>query len=84
MYIGKTDRGLRARFREYLREANNPAGRIPVRALITMYRDYLKFYFAPLDPSISPYDVEQELIKLFVPPANRQIPAVIGDIARAW
>lgn len=43
MYLGKTERTLRARFAEYLREQNEDAGRVHVRKFLNVFENELTF-----------------------------------------
>ncbi len=52
MYIGKTDRPLRKRFREYLGEVKSPKGRHKVRLALELWKKYLWFSCAVAPPSL--------------------------------
>ena len=80
IYIGKTDRTLRKRFGEYLREAFDPLGRARVYYFFNMYRPYLKFCCAPLPDDVSPKDIEDDLLKAYVPLCNPKLPAEVSRI----
>ena len=43
MYVGKTERTLRVRFAEYLREQDNEKGRVRVRKFLNVFKDELYF-----------------------------------------
>jgi len=47
LYVGKTERTLRRRFGEYLREKNSPSGRGRVRKFLKVFEDEIMFLFAP-------------------------------------
>jgi len=82
LYIGETTRTLRARYREYLREAYDPLGRALVYDFINMYRPYLTFCCAPLAEEISPKKIEDELLAAYIPPCNLKLPAEVRRVAQ--
>lgn len=84
MYIGKTDRSLRTRFGEYLKEADDPTGRPAVSFILTTYSGHLTFYCAPVRPPRSPAKVEDELLASFMPPLNKTYPARVRRTVAAF
>lgn len=80
-YVGKTERSLRTRFGEYLRETVDPAGRPKIRLWLQLYEGYVHFTCAQL---ASPVEVERKLIDAFMPPANSDFSAQVGRIRRAF
>lgn len=84
MYVGQTERSLQKRFREYLREAEDPTGRPKINMLLQLYKDFIYFSCAVLPSSASLDDVEEELLKALVPPANSQFPAEVSKVVRAF
>src|SRR4051812_46698363 len=54
-YVGKTDRALRTRFSEYLREkvADAEKARYKVQEMLNLYEDDLYFYYAEVPFGIS-------------------------------
>lgn len=83
MYIGQTSRTLRQRFREYLLEANRPKGRPLLQLLLNLYKDHLYFACAIVSPPSSPADLEEHLIKAFIPPMNDKLPVEVRGIVAA-
>lgn len=81
IYVGETTRTLKQRFREYLRETHDPIGRGKVYYFFNMYRPYLKFCCAPLPESVSPKDIEDDLLKTYIPLCNPTLPAEVRKIA---
>lgn len=74
MYIGiagrKSDRNLRARYRDYLRPAKI-AKRDGITRLIGTWHQVLKFYFAPVGDGVTSEDLEKletQLNNAFMPP----------------
>ncbi len=84
MYIGQTERSLRTRCQEYLREVARDLGRPKVVALLRMYREFLYFSCAVVEGGVSPPVVEGKLLETFLPPANDQFPASVSRIVNAW
>lgn len=84
MYIGQTDRSLRTRFGEYLKEMDRPMGRPAVSVILNLYIGYLHFCCAPVELPQSPLRVEERLIAAFLPPVNRKLPAGVSRIVRAF
>lgn len=80
IYIGETTRTLRERFREYLREAEDLAGREKLYMALNLYKEYLYFFCAPLPDDVIPRDIETELLKAFIPPSNTKFPAEVKRI----
>ncbi len=69
LYVGKTDRQLRVRFREYLREKDDPGGRIRIRKLLTVFQGELFFSCAPfVGTKQERKAVEAELHDALMPP----------------
>lgn len=84
MYIGKTDRTLRERFGEYLREARSDRIRPKLLRILPLYPDHLFFACAPLPSHVSPLDVEVALLEAFLPPCNDQVPASVRRARKAF
>ena len=84
MYIGKSDRPLRERFREYLREKDSPTGRPALSTMLQMYDGYVHFYCACMEKGTRPKMIENHLIETLAPPMNKQYPAKISRIMGAW
>ncbi len=84
MYIGETERPLRTRFAEYLREAQSDQIRPKLLRILPLYPDHLLFACAPLPSGVVPKDVEAALIEAFLPPGNDQLPATIRRPRRAF
>lgn len=84
MYIGKTDRALRARFREYLREQTSDAIRPKLLRILPLYGDHLFFAFSPTPTGATPQVVEQALLTAFIPPGNDRIDAQVNRIGKAF
>jgi hypothetical protein len=69
LYVGKTDRQLRTRFREYLSEKDDPGGRKRVRKILTVFQGELFFSCAPFAGSAEDRKaIETELHDALMPP----------------
>lgn len=74
-YIGKTTRSFRARFREYLNDADGLGKPRPkVYTMLKLWKDYLHFYYAPIPDIANISECEDKLINTFVPKVNTDIP----------
>ena len=76
IYIGKAEKGLRKRFREYLSEVASPTGRPSIIYHLTKWSDHIRFWYSVLPPA-EIADAEEELIKALTPPVNKSLPAEI-------
>lgn len=84
MYVGMSDRPLRQRFGEYLREMADPTGRPAINTMLQMYEGYLHFYCAPVIKPGKPKEIEDHLLETLAPPMNKQYPAAIRRITGAF
>lgn len=76
MYLGKTKRTLRKRFREYFREKRRESGRPLIVKLLNKYPDNLCFCYTIVENSSLLTEMEKALLDAFLPPCNRrQVPA---------
>lgn len=81
IYVGKTSRTLRERFREYLREMDDPFGRAKVLNFLQRYNGHVHFSCSVIDICVvEPEAVENELLKALMPPANSEFPAEVSRI----
>lgn len=84
MYIGRTERTLRVRFGEYLRDRNNPKSRPKILELLNRYEDYLHFCCVTIEEKKRIMEIESTLINAFQPPCNDRFPAVTGDVQEGF
>jgi hypothetical protein len=84
MYIGKTDRNFRDRFREYLRERDSGQIRPKLLKILPQYPGHLFFAYAEVPVGHSPKDVETALLHAFVPPGNDQLDAEFTRADKAF
>jgi hypothetical protein len=92
LYAGVTgirdpsDRTLRKRFGEYVREKDDPNGRGTVKKFLTVFEGEVSFYFAPWH--VKPkklLDTEKLLNDALMPPySSRDFTATTGAQRRAW
>ena len=85
MYVGVTERSLRERFQEYFREKRKiESGRPKILKLLHVYQDYLHFCCSAITETERIEDIEDALIKAFIPPCNDQYPAGISRAMKAF
>lgn len=84
MYVGETNRTLRERFGEYLREARSGRIRPKLLRILPLYPDHLLFACCPLPSDVAPRVVEAALLQAFLPPGNDQVPASVRRPKRAF
>ena len=85
LYVGKTDRSLRTRCREYLADAEADRGRYRLQRMVRIFfgTDYLRFCFAVVrktDPGL----IEASLLEATVPPACTALPASVRPAVGAF
>ena len=74
-YIGKTNRTLWVRYKEYLDEqAGKGKPRNKVFEMLNQYTDYLYFYYTSIPASADVDSCEEKLLNIFVPRVNTDIP----------
>lgn len=74
-YIGKTNRTLWVRYKEYLDDqAGKGKPRNKVFEMLTQYTDYLYFYYTTIPISTDVDKCEEKLLNTFVPRVNTDIP----------
>ena len=74
-YIGKTNRTLRVRFGEYLRDQKGKSKpRIKVFEMLNYYKDNVYFYYAEIASKTDVNTCEDKLLNIFMPYINTQIP----------
>ena len=85
MYIGKTERTLQQRFREYFSEQQDAEkGRPKLLILLNLYQEYLHFCCAPIVETERIMEIENALINAFLPPFNDRYPAAIRRVTGAF
>lgn len=74
-YIGKTNRTLWVRYKEYLDEkAGKGKPRNKVFEMLNQYTDCLYFYYTSIPASADVDSCEEKLLNIFVPRVNTDIP----------
>lgn len=85
LYIGMTDKqSLRQRFMQYIYEKNKPKGRPLIQKMLVRWEKHLWFCYAPIDDISQISLIEDELLKAFIPPMNKDFPAEIRQAIGAW
>ena len=85
LYVGKTDRGLRTRCREYLAKAEAEKERPKVQRMLRLFfgTEYLHFCYAAV-PDDDPASIENLLLQATVPPACTTLPASVRPAVDAF
>lgn len=74
-YIGETQRTLKIRYGEYLRDQRGEGKPRPkVFEMLNLYREYLHFYYAETEDINIIEEIETKLLNTFVPAINTKIP----------
>lgn len=74
-YIGKTTRDFRARFNEYLRDAEGKGKPRPkVFSMLKLWNGYLHFYYASIPNNTTITLCEEKYLNTLVPKVNTDIP----------
>ena len=78
MYVGiagvESNRSLRARYKDYL-DTNKVLNRPKVMRMVALWHDVLRFFFAPVDSTITSdqlEDLERNINSTWMPPCNQQ------------
>jgi hypothetical protein len=83
LYIGETTKqSLRDRCTSYLFEASKSKARVPIRSMIRKWPDHLWLYFAIVDDVSIIKQVEEDLIKAYIPPFNQRFTARVGKAGK--
>lgn len=85
LYVGKTDRGLRTRCREYLAKAEADKERPKLQRMLRLFSatEYLHFCFAVVTQD-DPASIEDLLLEATVPPACSTFPASVRAAVAAF
>ena len=74
-YVGKTNRTLWVRYKEYLDDQlAKGKPRSKIYEMLTLYKDHLHFFYSTIDESKTIDLFEEELLNVFVPHINSEIP----------
>lgn len=87
MYVGETkdgssNRGLRVRYKEYLRYAKIHNSRPQIFELLNTYRGHIKFTYSELSDKTNEEikEAEQKLMGAFKPPYNLKLEGEVKEI----
>ena len=82
---GKSSNTLRRRFMDYVNgSCNHPEDRPKIYTTLNLFREYISFWCVPIDKNkFSPIAVEDELLRIFIPPDNPELPADVSAIAKS-
>jgi hypothetical protein len=84
LYVGMTDRPLRARYQDYLRERTKVKARPHIQRMLLKWPDHLYFYYSAVPAGTDIKQLEDALINGFMPPMNRQLPARVRRVIGAF
>lgn len=74
-YIGKTNRTLKQRFSEYLRNQDGKdKPRTKIFEMLKLYSENVFFFYIPLETTEQVDECEKRLLNTFAPPINTDIP----------
>lgn len=79
LYIGKTERNFRTRYREYLddQDWNKKTNRVHIREMLNKWKDHLWFCYAPISQTSLIKQLEKDLINSYLPPYCKDYPAEV-------
>jgi len=79
LYIGETTKQtLRERCTDYLPEAKKKKARVTIRSMVRKWPKHLWVYFAAVDDVKIIKQLEEDLLKAYVPPFNQRFTAKVG------
>ena len=84
LYIGKTERPFRTRFREYLPNESDDWAARPIYRALEKWHDYIWFHFAPMEDPGLLESTEETLINACIPPFNGKFTGTIGQAIGAF
>ena len=86
LYVGKTERTLRLRFRDYVREKASGRGRVHIRRFLHAFDDELTFFYTPFKGTQkSVQKIERELHDALRPPFGQiGFSAAVGKRVKAF
>ena len=76
LYVGKTERNFRVRFREYLSDlrAGMDSRRPHIAGMLTKWNGYIWFCYAPIRDGEKIEATEDALLAAYLPPTNVEMP----------
>ena len=84
LYIGKTRRPFRTRYREYLPDESDDWAVRPIYRALEKWHDYIWFHFAPMEDPDLLKSTEEILINSCIPPYNYKFTGTIGKAIGAF
>lgn len=81
LYVGKTERDFRTRYREYLddQDLSKKTNRFHIREMLNKWQDHLWFCYAPISQTGLIQQVEKDLINSYIPPYCKEYPAEVRE-----
>ena len=84
LYIGKTKRGFRERYGEYLSEEDDDFARSKIAWMFERWMGHISFYYAPIDERQLIAQTEDALIHACIPPCNTRFKGTVGRALTAF
>jgi hypothetical protein len=83
LYIGEaTKQTLQSRCSDYLPESKKKKARVPIRSMVLKWPDNLWIYFSPVDDVSTIKQLEEDLVKAYIPPFNQMFTAQVGKAGK--
>lgn len=84
LYVGKTDRDFRSRYKEYLRDQdpNTKTKRFHIYEMLNNWKEHLWFCYAPIPHGNLIEQIEDDLLAAYLPPYCRDFPAKVREPMR--
>lgn len=84
LYVGKTERNFRARYKEYLNDQDltKKTNRFHIRDMLNKWKDHLWFCYAPINQAMLITQIERDLINSYLPPYCKEYPAEVREPMR--
>lgn len=81
LYVGKTERNFRRRFKEYLddQDLSRKTNRVHIREMLNKWKDHLWFCYAPISQANLIKQTEDDLINSYLPPYCKKYPAEVRE-----
>lgn len=81
LYVGKTERNFRTRYREYLddQDLSKKTNRVHIREMLNKWKEHLWFCYAPVAQVNLIKQLEKDLINSYLPPYCKEFPAEVRE-----
>jgi hypothetical protein len=81
LYVGKTERNFRVRYKEYLddQDLSKKTNRVHIREMLNKWKDHLWFCYAPIVQRSLIKQLEKDLINSYLPPYCKEYPSEVRE-----